>query len=67
MSNLCVLSGKVVPAETQIPYWLYPSESVVHVNCPMCDKLVSVNRTSKKFRKHSVGERKDLQFIQSFE
>jgi hypothetical protein len=55
VSDVCIWSGETVPPETEISYWLYPYELVVHVYCPSCDNKVSVNRTSKTFRKHSAS------------
>jgi hypothetical protein len=67
----CILSGEPVPPNTEINYWLYPNVNTVRVLCPNCNNLVSVNKTSKKFRKHSmenpVLDPDQFNLIQSFE
>lgn len=51
--NPCSLSGEIVPPNTEIPYYLYPNANTVRVLCPECHNLVSVNKTNKRFRKHT--------------
>lgn len=55
ITNPCKMSGKLVPDETEIAHWRYPSASTIRVVCAECQQFVSMNRISKRYRKHNVG------------
>lgn len=55
ITNPCKMSGQLVPDETEIAHWRYPSVNTVRVVCEECNQFVSVNRKSNRYRKHSVG------------
>lgn len=62
--NPCSYDGEI--DETTTTVWRYPESNKVSTLCPTCNNVASVNRVTKKLRKHT-GLSDQAQYIQSFE
>lgn len=62
--NPCSFTGEI--DETVSTLWRYPESNKVSTLCPKCNNVVSVNRVTKRLRKHT-GISDQYHLVQSFE
>jgi hypothetical protein len=60
VTNPCSTGGTPALSQDEIAYWVDPSTNTHRVVCPECLAFISVNRKSKLYRKHNVGENRWL-------